>query len=158
MSFSDEPLNLYTPKLVTKSMDQIRRRLLHSSNLSAQQRANKAGNEDFFAEDGKLYCRVCCKVVDHTRQGSLSRHKLSETHKKNKNKNFQQKTLAITSNVKLESAGLITNWVRASAAANILLFASNNETLRHFLNGERQNGDVIPKYNKNAESLLFLPR
>ena len=77
MSDSDEPVIVYTPKLLSRSMEQSRKRL-HSSNITANQRAMKVGNEDFFAEDGKLFCRVCCKVVDHTRQGSLDRHKLTE--------------------------------------------------------------------------------
>ena len=132
MSDSDEPVILYTPKRVSKSMENCRKRL-HSSSLTAKQRALKAGNEDFFAEDEKLFCRICCKVVDHTRQGSLDRHKLSEAHKNNKNRNLKQKTLkttlSISTNVKLENVALINSWVRSCAAANIPLFATNNTIL-----------------------------
>ena len=59
------------------------RKRLHSAAVTAKYWANQKGNNDFYAESGKLFCRVCIKVVDHTRQGSVDCHKATEMHKRN---------------------------------------------------------------------------
>ena len=68
-------IECYTPKSVKKSMDESRKRL-HYPSFSAKQRE----------EQGNLICSVCSKIVDHSRHGSIDRHQLTETHKKNKSK------------------------------------------------------------------------
>ena len=35
-----------------------------------------------FDADGKLFCKLYAKTVDHSRQGTLNRHTLSEKHSK----------------------------------------------------------------------------
>ena len=54
------------------------------------------GNEDFFADGDNLFCRICVKAVDHSRQSSLGRHKdtvLPKTNLKNSTKTKKQTTL-----------------------------------------------------------------
>ena len=58
MSDSDDLVILYTPKRVSKSMEQCRKKL-HSSSLRANQRALKAGNEETIPTLSKTAMKYC---------------------------------------------------------------------------------------------------
>ena len=82
-----------------------------------------AGNEDFFEENDKLFCKFCCKVIDHTRQRSVDRHKENVTHIQNKKNPKLQKTLqaAFTTGTtaRMDNVTVIESWIRASVSANL---------------------------------------
>ena len=122
---------------------------LHSATVTAKDRANQKGNNDFYAESGKLFCRVCIKVVDHTRQGSVDRHKATEMHKRNKVSKLQQKTptttFPIPTTAKYENITNICYWVKMLAGANIPFNVTNNSQVRQFLLDHTRNGGAIPK-------------
>ena len=40
------------------------------SKMSAKQRAQQSGNENFYADGEILFCRACSKAVDHSHQSS----------------------------------------------------------------------------------------
>ena len=65
---------------------EINRKRLHSATVTAKDRANQRRINDFYAESGTLFCRVCINVVDHTRQGSVDRHKATEMHERKYNR------------------------------------------------------------------------
>ena len=77
-------LKTHSEQKVEQFMENNRKRL-HSVTVTVKYRANQRGNNDFHAESGKLICRVCIKVVDHTRQNSVGRHKATEMHMRQKN-------------------------------------------------------------------------
>ena len=90
-----EEVQTSTESSISETMEKRRKRL-HSSTMTAKRRAQMTGNEDFYEETGKLYCRPCCKIVDHSRQVSIERHKESDGHKRNILKKKKQITLKST--------------------------------------------------------------
>ena len=42
--------------------------------VSALVRVAEFGRDKFFADDGKLFCRACNVVIDHTRKNTVERH------------------------------------------------------------------------------------
>ena len=137
-------LQTHTSRSVKRNVENNRKRM-HSSACSASQRAAKRGNETFYAEGDTLLCRVCCKIIDHSRQSTLDRHKKSDSHVKNKSKGIIQKTLTTTfpvpNQAKLENVILINAWVRTCAATNAPLFITDNmdnNFLWNMLNVEAQ--------------------
>ena len=61
------------------------RKSMQSSTSSAAERSKLPGNDDFYAKSGKLFCKLCLKIVDHIRQGSIDRHKETASHIVEKN-------------------------------------------------------------------------
>ena len=43
-------------------------------NVTALTRVAEFGKSSFYADNGKLFCRACNLVVDHTRKNTLTRH------------------------------------------------------------------------------------
>ena len=116
--------------------------------MTAKRRARMTGNEDFYEETGKLYCRPCCKIVDHLRQGSIERHKESEGHKRNILKKKKQITLKTTfktsTSARLHNVACVTSWAKACTSANIPLNACVGGSMREFFEQHVKNGGSIP--------------
>jgi hypothetical protein len=55
----------------------------HAANISAKERAAETEFKGVFYEDGgKLFCRRCNVVVEHTRQSTIQNHTKSAKHEK----------------------------------------------------------------------------
>ena len=79
-----------------------------------------AGNEDFFDENDDFFCKFCCKVIDHSRQGSVDRHKETVTLIQNKKNPKLQKKLQTTYRQKQKNNVTgIESWIRASVSDNL---------------------------------------
>ena len=117
--------------------------------MTASQRAMKARNQDFYSEKGKLFCKFCCKIVDHSRQSSLDKHRQTESHIANKRQPQRQKSITtaflIPNEARLENVKLITDWVKMCAGANIPFVATDNSTVRNFFKEHVVSGGAIPK-------------
>ena len=107
--------------------------------MTPLQRSNMPGNQDFSVNArNELECNLCGKVVDHTRQDSVDKHKDTDMHIRNKANPptmVQQSlftTMPIKTTARLANAIVVCDWIRSCAAANIPLNASNNPQLRHF--------------------------
>ena len=143
-----EEMHVYSSHSIQREVIQKRRKL-HTSSASPQQRASQRGNEIFRADGEILFCRACNVAVDHSKQSVLDRHKLSESHKNNlkkpigKNQTTLLTSFNITNGARLENASLISHWVRACAASNIPLNASDNPIMREFFR-ERVKSNVPP--------------
>ncbi len=142
------PVTQFTASKLAKDSEKNRKRL-HASGLTAKQRSLQSKNEDFYEEGGKLYCRPCCKIIDHTRQGSIERHKETQGHLTNKKARKIQKTLnstlPIATSARFENVAVIEDWVRASCAANIPFHKTDNGQLRDFFREHIRGGGAIPK-------------
>ena len=143
-----ERLQTHTPRSVARDVASKRRRM-HSSSMTASQRAMKARNQDFYSEKGKLFCKFCCKIVDHSRQSSLDKHRQTESHIANKRQPQRQKSITtaflIPNEARLENVKLITDWVKMCAGANIPFVATDNSTVRNFFKEHVVSGGAIPK-------------
>ena len=122
--------------------------------MTPLQRSNMPGNQDFSVNArNELECNLCGKVVDHTRQDSVDKHKDTDMHIRNKANPptmVQQSlftTMPIKTTARLANAIVVCDWIRSCAAANIPLNASNNPQLRHFFRNHVKIGGAIPKSN-----------
>ena len=68
---------------------------MHSLTFSAAERWKLPGNWDFYAESGKVLCKLCIKIVDRTRQSSIDRHRETPGHIDRKKSIQKQQSLAI---------------------------------------------------------------
>ena len=109
-----------------------RTKVNHIASVTAKKRASQSGNEDFYADGDILFCRVCSKAIDHSRQGTINRHKASDVHINNKKKLVPKKqtTIITTMNAqttaKLENLALVSDFVRMLTAANLPLYTALN--------------------------------
>ena len=82
-----------------------------------------AGNEDFVEESDEVFCKFSCKVIGHSRQGSVDRHKETVTHIQNKKNPKLQKTLqtafTIRTTARMSNVTVIESWIRASVSASL---------------------------------------
>ena len=76
-----EEMHAYSSHSIQRGVIQKRRKL-HTSSASPQQRASQRGDEIFRADGEILFCRAYNVAVDNSRQCVLDRHKLSESQKK----------------------------------------------------------------------------
>ena len=114
--------------------------------MTAAETARMLGNEDFYAEAAKLFCKFCKKAVDHRSQSVVNRHLISDKHTKNKkdpNRN-PAKTITTASKVsnaaRLQNIRLVSKWVPSCAASNIPPnAASDNITMRNVSVCQRRN-------------------
>ena len=152
-----EEVQTSTESSISETMENCRKRL-HSSTMTAKRRAQKTGNEDFYEENGKLYCRPCCKIVDHSRQGSIERHKESDGHKRNILKKKKQITLKstfkISTSARLHNVACVTSWVKACTSANIPLNACVGGSMKEFFEQHVKNGGSIPTTAKGLMPYL----
>ena len=93
---TDSELEIVNPSLVgahtnssVAQKTQEKRKRDQSSSIDAETRAKQPQNADFYAEKGKLFCKICCIRMDHSRQSVLSAHCIGDTHKKQKERATQ---------------------------------------------------------------------
>ncbi|CAG8615174.1 28388_t:CDS:2 [Racocetra persica] len=96
--------------------------------VSAIERAQAKEYKDvFYADSGKLFCRICKVVVEHTRKSVIDSHCKSKKHKSNLEleKTSPQKTRQITitscNKVLTEREQLNIDFINALTAADIPL-------------------------------------
>ena len=126
-----------------------RTKVNHIASVTAKKRASQSGNEDFYADGDILFCRVCSKAIDHSRQGTINRHKASDVHINNKKKLVPKKqttiirTMNAQTTAKLENLALVSDFVRMLTAANLPLNTADKPQVRTFLKSHIRCGGAI---------------
>ena len=108
-------------------------------------------NEYFYADGDILFCQVCSKVIDHSRQGTINRHNASDVHMKKlapKKQTTIITTMTAQTTAKIENLALVSDFVRKLTAANLPLNTADNPQVRTFLKSHIRCGGAIPSRTK----------
>ena len=126
----------------------------HKGNVSAIVR-QKDFLKETYVDDGKLFCTICNKVIDHSRKSTVEAHMKTGKHIKRKDELEQSKkkitvqktvpTLFKTvTGVQQARAKVTLDWVEACTAANIPQSKTDNLKMREFIQTNVKNGGAIP--------------